>query len=253
MVKRLLNHKPLLSLPALIYSGFMLNSNLPWVIAHRGGPDSAQAPENSLEAINHAASLGVDAIEIDVWQLDGRLYVYHDRTLRDLSPEQRRHYTLDNGEGLPTLSEVLNATRERCVLNIEIKGLDCAQKVAETLESFVRDTQGSFEAYCFSSFDHRQLMQLKQSLPAVRRGVLIEGIPLSLNSCLEIGAWSLNTGMTFCQPELLAEAKKLGLYNLVYTANSADEWQTLMQLPVDGFFTDRPEACINWRATLAKT
>jgi glycerophosphoryl diester phosphodiesterase len=40
-------------------------------IAHRGGPIHHQhtSPENSLEAIRRSLALGVDAVEIDIWQI----------------------------------------------------------------------------------------------------------------------------------------------------------------------------------------
>ena len=52
----------------------------PQVYAHRGG--SALAPENTIAAFDHALSLGVDGLELDV-QLsrDGVVVVHHDRTL----------------------------------------------------------------------------------------------------------------------------------------------------------------------------
>ncbi|MFI5817630.1 glycerophosphodiester phosphodiesterase [Streptomyces rishiriensis] len=53
----------------------------PLVIAHRGA--SAYAPENTLEAVDKAASMGVLWVENDVQRTkDGELVVIHDETLR---------------------------------------------------------------------------------------------------------------------------------------------------------------------------
>ncbi|MDQ0580309.1 glycerophosphodiester phosphodiesterase [Streptomyces rishiriensis] len=53
----------------------------PSVIAHRGA--SARAPENTLEAVDEAASLGIPWVENDVQRTkDGRLVVIHDDSLR---------------------------------------------------------------------------------------------------------------------------------------------------------------------------
>jgi glycerophosphoryl diester phosphodiesterase len=50
------------------------------VFAHRGG--AGLRPENTLAAVDHAASLGVDGIEIDVrLSRDGEVVVIHDETL----------------------------------------------------------------------------------------------------------------------------------------------------------------------------
>ena len=45
-----------------------------WIIAHRGA--AAEAPENSIEALDLGMSLGADAIELDVQRTaDGALFV----------------------------------------------------------------------------------------------------------------------------------------------------------------------------------
>ncbi|MFC8369336.1 MULTISPECIES: glycerophosphodiester phosphodiesterase family protein [unclassified Streptomyces] len=57
------------------------SSARPLVIAHRGA--SAYAPENTLEAVDKAAALGVDWVENDVQRTrDGELVVLHDDSLR---------------------------------------------------------------------------------------------------------------------------------------------------------------------------
>ncbi|MFC5214775.1 glycerophosphodiester phosphodiesterase [Streptomyces coerulescens] len=56
-------------------------SDRPTVIAHRGA--SAYAPENTLDAVDKAAELGVDWVENDVQRTkDGELVVVHDDNLR---------------------------------------------------------------------------------------------------------------------------------------------------------------------------
>ena len=58
----------------------LLSSVAPVVIAHRGG--ARLRPENTLEAFEHALTLGVDALECDVHlSRDGDAVVIHDPTL----------------------------------------------------------------------------------------------------------------------------------------------------------------------------
>ncbi|MFF1546779.1 glycerophosphodiester phosphodiesterase [Streptomyces sp. NPDC058291] len=60
----------------------------PLVIAHRGA--SAYAPENTLQAVDKAASMGVAWVENDVQRTrDGRLVVIHDDTLRRTTDAER--------------------------------------------------------------------------------------------------------------------------------------------------------------------
>lgn len=226
-------------------------------IAHRGGPQVGKVslPENSLAAIARALELGVDAIEIDVYQIDGELLVTHDRRLgrvvsgqgiiTELPLSYLREQHLENGEPIPTLQQVLQLVGDRALLNIEIKGEQVVPVLANCLRDYMSAHQGSYEQYLISSFDHQQIFQSLQQLPEVKRGVLIEGIPLDYAACCEpLKAYSFNTHLSFITPELLADARHRGFKNWVYTVNHDDDWQTLQRLGVDAVFTDRPDALI---------
>ncbi len=228
---------------------------VPKCIAHRGGHLAGEQalPENSLAAIERALTLGVDAIEIDVYQVEGELYVTHDRRLgRVVSGEgviyqQSRDYLgkqkLMNREPLPRLQQVLELVNGQVLLNIEIKGPEVVADLSNLLREYVGETQGSFDSYILSSFDHRQLYQCLQQLPEVKRGVLIDGVPLDYAACCEpLKAFSLNSHLGFITPELLEDARKRGLQNWVYTVNFEDDWEQMLQLSVDGIFTDKPDS-----------
>ena len=49
------------------------------IIGHRGA--AGLEPENTLRSFARAIEIGVDAIELDVYCVDGRLVVIHDDTL----------------------------------------------------------------------------------------------------------------------------------------------------------------------------
>ncbi|RYZ81603.1 MAG: glycerophosphodiester phosphodiesterase [Moraxellaceae bacterium] len=223
-------------------------------IAHRGGPlmNDQPLPENSLAAISRALDAGVDAVEIDIYQVEGELLVTHDRRLgrvvsgqgiiTDLPLAYLREQTLENGESLPTLWDVLSLVVDRVILNIEIKGANCVPVLKQQLEAFIRDHQLSDEHYIVSSFDHQQLYQSLQLMPGVRRAALIEGIPLDYAQCCEpLKAYAFNTHLSFITEELLDDARKRGLKNWVYTVNNEDDWTQLLALGVDGVFTDKPD------------
>lgn len=223
-------------------------------IAHRGGPlmNNQTLPENSLAAISRALDAGVDAVEIDIYQIEGELLVTHDRRLgrvvsgqgiiTDLPLAYLREQTLENGEPLPTLRDVLALVKDRALLNIEIKGANCVPALKQQLDAFVQDHQLGFEHYIVSSFDHQQLYQSLQLIPQVKRAALIEGIPLDYAQCCEpLQAYAFNTHLSFITPELLDDARKRGLKNWVYTVNSEDDWRWLQGLGVDGVFTDKPD------------
>lgn len=217
----------------------------------------APLPENSLAAIARALSLGVYAVEIDVFQIEGELLVTHDRRLgrvvsgQGIITEQPLDYLraqrLENGEPIPTLRDVLTLVGDRALLNIEIKGQDTVPALAATLQDYISSHQGSFEQYLISSFDHQQLHQCLQMLPQVKRGVLIEGIPLDYAACCEpLRAYSFNTHLSFITPALIEDAKRRGLKNWVYTVNHEDDWRYLQSLGVDAVFTDKPDKLLEF-------
>ncbi len=230
-------------------------------IAHRGGPQAGKAPlpENSLAAIARALEMGVDAVEIDIYQIEGELLVTHDRRLgrvvsgqgiiTELPLSYLREQHLENGEPIPTLLQVLQLVGDRALLNIEIKGEQVVPVLANCLRDYIGANKGSYEQYLISSFDHQQLYQSMQQLPAVKRGVLIEGIPLGYAACCEpLKAYSFNTHLSFITPELLADARQRGLKNWVYTVNHEDDWKKLQLLGVDAVFTDKPDALMAFNA-----
>ena len=101
----------------------------PLFIAHLGA--SAEAPENTLAAFRRALALGVDGIELDVQvSHDGVPVVFHDATLVRLTGRRGRlaQFTARElrpmrvgGEPIPTLAAVLALTRDRVIVQMEIK------------------------------------------------------------------------------------------------------------------------------------
>jgi glycerophosphoryl diester phosphodiesterase len=228
-------------------------------IAHRGGPlmNNQPLPENSLAAISRALDAGVDAVEIDIYQIEGELLVTHDRRLgrvvsgqgiiTDLPLAYLRQQTLANGEPLPILRDILALVGDRALLNIEIKGANCVPVLKQQLAAFVSDHQLSFEHYIVSSFDHQQLYQSLQIMPQVKRAALIEGIPLDYAQCCEpLKAYAFNTHLSFITPELINDARQRGLKNWVYTVNHEEDWRWLQSIGVDGVFTDKPDLLQNF-------
>lgn len=235
-------------------------------IAHRGGPQMGPTPlpENSLAAIKRALTLDVYAIEIDVFQVEGELFVTHDRRLgrvtsgEGIITEQPLSYLreqqLPNGEPIPTLQQVLQLVGDKTLLNIEIKGQQTLGALKRILEEYISSAQGSYDQYIISSFDHQQLYQCLEQLPQIRRGVLIEGIPLDYAACCdELKAYSFNTHLSFVTCDLIMDAKRRGLKNWVYTANQQDDWQYLQSLGVDAVFTDKPDELLRFNEQFIST
>lgn len=224
-----------------------------YCIAHRGG--SQRHTENTLGAFKESMELGVDAIELDVWNVGGQLFVTHDRRLGNTlpgygrlveqHPEALKELTLACGNKLASLAEVLSLLADRVMLNIELKGPGTALPVAQLLQQHIHDHHLSAEQYLISSFDHQQLYQFKQRLPDIKRGVLISGIPLDFAASAEaLQAYSFHPSLDFVNNELVADAKKRGLKVWVYTVNEEDDLRLMCDLGVEGVFTDYPAKLI---------
>ncbi|WP_460231275.1 glycerophosphodiester phosphodiesterase [Aurantivibrio plasticivorans] len=227
--------------------------------AHRGG--RSIGVENALETIEKALALGVDGVEIDIWLAGGQLIVTHDRrlgrtvkgegSLLKLSTDEvasLRHY---DDSPVATLKEVLELIGQRARLNIEIKGPGCASPIVELLTNYCQQSNTPLDNYIISSFDHRQLQQVKQRLPDVPIGALVDGILLDLAACAEsLGAISLHAAIDFLSDELIDDAKNRGLKVYVYTVNEVDDFEDLMNRGVDGVFTDFPERLLEFNKQL---
>jgi len=100
-------------------------------IAHRGA--SNYAPENTIEAFKKAIRLGVDVVEFDVHRTkDNKIIVMHDNKvekttngvglIKNLSFKEIRKFHEPNGELIPTLQEVLDILKNKCIsLNYELE------------------------------------------------------------------------------------------------------------------------------------
>lgn len=222
--------------------------------AHRGA--SADAPENTLMAIDLAMAAGADAVEIDVIAHQGRLWVHHDLTLdrttngegplEKYSVQQLRQLDAGLRQRIPFLEEVLQLTGKKVQLNIELKSKGTAGLLAVMLH------QPEFEPLkpyiLVSSFDHAELLRFQQSCPDVALGLLLYGSVLSLPAVIgSLKISSLHLSEEFVDLKLLASAKALGLEVYMYTVNTPERLAELEKYGIDGVFTDKSSLWQDWR------
>lgn len=165
-------------------------SAFPWLtarpIAHRGLHDVANGViENSLSAAKAAARAGY-AIECDVQSTsDGEVVVFHDETLERLTKgsgrlidktfaELRRLSLCDTRDGVPLLSDLLEALAAVVPLVIEIKSrFDGDVALARRVAEIVADYQGPV---AIESFDPDPIAELR----ARGEQFGIAGVPLGI-------------------------------------------------------------------------
>ena len=221
-------------------------------IGHRGA--MGHEPENTLRSVRKALSLGVDAIEVDVYNVEEHLIVIHDRNLgrttngtgylTERSFAYLRSLDAGKGEQIPTLGEVLATVNRQAVINIELKGSNTAKLVVKLIEEHL--SQGwSIADFVVSSFNHEELHQVKTLCPQIKTGMLIYGLPWQYISMMEqLQAEIAIANIDFVSPELLASVHNLGFPVWIYTVNQLEEINRLRDMGVDGVITNYPERVI---------
>jgi len=148
--------------------------------SHRGA--EGLAPENSWSALKFGAASCADFLEVDV-QLsqDGVPFLRHNYTLpdsrlcSDVSWAELQSITIQN-EAFPRLEEVLVWARENDVyLSLDLKvGFKPEYSLTKEVLHLLQRTQ-SGDRVMLISWDHLELLQIKQSHPELTTRVLLNG------------------------------------------------------------------------------
>lgn len=233
----------------------------PAIFAHRGS--STFAPENTLAAFELAVQHNCDGIELDVMLSgDKNLIVIHDNDLSrttgfkgyvsDLPVSVIKQ--LDAGsyfdiefrnEKIPLLEEVLEQFGNRIFINIELKNYS---SVFDNLPELVAKSIKQFnlqESILISSFNPIALLKFKRLLPHTPTGIL----------CMpgRSGWWSrsslASSTMRYdaIHPEkgdvtraLIDRSHAHSKRVHVYTVNAPRDLIHLLEISIDGIFTDDP-------------
>lgn len=213
------------------------------VIAHRGA--SAREVENSLAAFRAAATLGADAIELDIHATrDGVLIVHHDAVIAGhliprLSGEEARALRLADGEPVPTLAEALDAAGRRLRVFVEVKTLppEFDARLFDALDRGPNPT-----GYAVHGFDHRIVRRLGLERPSLERGVLSSAYLIRpLAALADAGASTLWEERSMVDDSLATALHDAGKQLITWTVDDPAEMRRLLEAGVDGLCTNHPE------------
>jgi len=242
---------------------FLAPGGRTWVIAHRGF--SGRAPENTLAAISEAIAIGADMAEIDVTlTADERVVVIHDETLdrtttgagkvADHSFNDIRGLDAGSwfapqfaGEKVPTLSEVLDMTKGRILLNVEIKSEAVDRGISDKVAAAIGD-RGMANQVVVSSFSPTALEQMHAVAPAIRTAVLYNPELQRGQDPTEIvhslGASAFNIRGSRLKAEMLRSCREHGIPIGVYTVDKPKKMKRWVKKGISAIFTNHPDRLI---------
>jgi glycerophosphoryl diester phosphodiesterase len=222
------------------------------VIAHRGA--SAERPENTLAAFELAVEQRADMIETDLHRTcDGAIVIIHDEDLAglggrgevaDATLAEVRALDAGGGEPVPTLEEILDRFGPRIPFNLEIKrgtrgeypGLEAAALASV-------EQRGLLDRTLFSSFYDPVLRRLRELSASARIGFLVSRrFPdRAVERARAVGAEALHPELPLVTRSLVDEAHHAGLAVYVFSVDARADMQRLLDLGVDGLFTNHPD------------
>ena len=233
------------------------------VMAHRGG--SLEAPENTLESFKYALEIGSDIIETDI-QLssDGIPYIFHDDDLKRIPGMEKNFNELLASEidelnifddcKIPTLEETLKQF-PNTKFQIDFKTDEVVDPAIEIINKFPHIKKN----LCIASFSSQRLQKIKSKLSDVTYSMgPHEVLKLLLKSfgiyrgeisgdCLQIPIYRY--GIKIVTRRFVDFCKRENIKISVWTINSIEEMDYLIDLDVDGIITDKPKALINLLAS----
>lgn len=223
------------------------------IAAHRGY--SAEAPENTLPAFEQAVENLTDYVELDVQELkDGTVIVMHDSNFKRVSGFNKNVWNVNyedimdldvgkwfsdeyEGTTIPTLEEVLEFSKGKLKLNIEIKltghEKNLEKSVVELIEKY------KMEKECVvTSFQSKALKNVKKYNENIKTGYILRVAYGDFSKVDFADALSVN--YSFATQSLINEAHNDGIEVYVWTVNTADSIYEMLERGVDMIITDDP-------------
>lgn len=212
------------------------------VIAHRAG--GVEAPENTVKGIEVAYELGAMGCEIDIQRTSNGYYVVnHDadftrvagvsKTPEEMTLSEVKELRVD-GEPVPTLEEMLEASRDKVILFVELKGATADDRMADDAVRIIKE-KGMEDQTVLISLKYDILDYIEQKYPEMKTGYLafisfgeIENTPFDYLALEE----EISTADAI--DAIHAAGKKI----MIWTVNEEDDITYYMSGDADAIITD---------------
>ena len=230
---------------------------LPRLLAHRGL--AIDAPENTLLAFVKALAAGATYLETDVHaSKDGIAVLSHDPNLvrtagkkvrvNELTLAQLREIDLGEGQTFSTLTELLEAFPD-VRFNIDIKALDAAKPAAEAIIAAKATNR-----VLITSFNRKRRHAAVKLMPGVASscspGEILIAVLAAKFRVQAIVRWAFkhvsavqvpvsSVGVRIATRGVIKRFHDAGLEVHIWTINDVATMKHLLDIGVDGLFTDR--------------
>lgn len=223
------------------------------IIGHRGGGGSG-IPENTISSINRSIALEAQYVEIDVQRTaDDKYIINHDNTFNRMAGDGRSalEMTLEEikdldlgyrypgyeGERVPTIEEVLDVTKEKIGIYLELKGITADRRMADDLIKLVRE-RNLLDHVVFVSLNYDLVNYMETNYPDAQTGYIYY---------LAVGqAGSFNSDVIILEEYMATDSTLTDIYfseklPVVWTVNDERLLEKYVDMGIYGVITDNVE------------
>lgn len=257
-----------------LYDGNTTLIRKPFILAHRGLP--SQAPEDTIESNILGLEAGGDFIENDMWlSRDGHIVIVHDDTLdrttngtgkvEDFTLEQLKALNANkpNPTAYPNLK--IPTWKEQLELAMSVGKMvesEIKSSKPEMIDAVIREmTEKQAEnAVNMMSFNAEQLARLRQQMPEMPTGLLVNGISAdesNVNKSLRDALLmvqktnsTFNVGFYRIGQKFLDAAHYRGLIVSPWTVNDRNDFIAMFLRGPWGITTDYADYASDWMASV---
>lgn len=212
------------------------------IVAHRAA--GVEAPENTVKGIDVAYQYGALGSEIDIQRTsDGHYVVNHDADFERVAgvakaPEEMtlaevKELRVD-GEPVPTLEEMLDASKDKVILFVELKGATADNQMADDAVRIIKE-KGMQDQAVLISLKMDLLEYIEEKYPEMQTGYLAF---VSLGYIEETPFDYLALEEEISTDETIESVHQKGKKIIVWTVNDEEDIEHFMLSDADAIITD---------------
>ncbi|MBP3891673.1 MAG: glycerophosphoryl diester phosphodiesterase membrane domain-containing protein [Solobacterium sp.] len=220
---------------------FPLNSSVA-IIAHRGGGN--EAAENTVSGVETAYQKGAYGSEIDIQRTkDGHYVINHDGNFARVAGDNRKPEEMTlaevkqlsvNGEPIPTLEEILEASRGKVTLFVELKGATADQQMVDDAVRIIKEKKMEDETIIIS-LKYDLINYLETKYPEMHSGFLTFA---SFGDTAKLNCDYLGLEEESATAGAISDIHKQGKKALIWTVNEKGFQRHFLCSKADAIITD---------------